>query len=404
MRFLLTCLTLLTLFVAVPAARSAPVRTVPWGPAAPQRAALRTADLRAVRDPAGAVRFLRSNPLVLRAVLERDGRTIDVIFRNGFHILILPAGVTTTRVDSSFRPSALTRADDSPHRALVLEPFATLLGPDASASAVVTDLQRAGFSVDHLVNGAVTVEVMEHLSDYGVIDIQTHSGALGDGNDVIIATGVSDNDNPAYQTFLSEGSVRQVVVAGDTTVTPYLAIDTKFIQLHSGTFSPGSIMVVNGCSVMRATPFWTALHQKGLATLVGWDNEGLSLAEAQAARVLFNGLANGQTVADALDAVNAAGWGQNDGGQGLARIEYAGAGNATLAGALSGIAPPTAVPTSTATPTATPTSVATSTPVSRPSKVRRCPRGKHRSHGKCIKTKKKKCTRKKKSKCRKAGW
>lgn len=390
MAVLTRLLLLLLLLFAVPAAHAAPVRHYPFV-TAPERALLARIDVLAARDPAAAAAWLRRRSVILSAQMGPASGTLLVRFRDGAQVVILPRRTVRSGAGARMPLESTPQPGSAAHRALVLEPFAWEAGMDPTdGTTEVAALKAAGFSVDEYRNSAVTVEVMQHLADYGVIYMQTHANIIS-GGDAVIATGVTDTA-PYAQMFI-EGSLRQVMAAGDPKARLFDAIDTRFIQGHVGTFPNGAIMVVNGCSLLDATELWNALRGRNLATMVGWDNEGLSAAETQAGNVLFTDLAGGDTVAGAVAAVTASGWGTNDAGSGPAHLGYDGSGLATLSGLEKGMLPSDLAVTPSPTPL--PPTATTVPPTAAPTASKRhaCPRGKHRSHGKCVRKKRAKRTK-----------
>jgi hypothetical protein len=306
-------------------------------------------------------------------------------------------------------------APSPPGRALVLEPFATQLGYGPSAGAdVASALAAAGFSVDVMRDDQVTVPVMQSMSQYSVVYLETHSQTVD--NHGFILTGDQDStdytamrrdcaaSNPSY-CALMQG------FAGHDASHLYNAITDRFIQDDlAGTFPNSTIVFINGCNLLAAPSFWNALAAKNTATLVSWDDDVDSAVTAPSAALFFKDMAQGMSVADAVAAVTAAGLGTSsftdpsDGHTYVAHLGFLGDGTATLARAKAGDPPaatatPTSTPTVTPKPTATHKKKATPKPTATPvKKTLRCKKGYHLSHGKCVKTKKKSVRHKKKKK------
>src|SRR5947209_5716918 len=77
------------------------------------------------RSPGQAGVWLRRQPAVTTARMGRDGQTLDVHFRDGAELALLPRATHRAAINlqSSFlRPMASLR-DTSPGKAIVLEPF-----------------------------------------------------------------------------------------------------------------------------------------------------------------------------------------------------------------------------------------------------------------------------------------
>src|SRR5947209_5659599 len=102
---------------------------------ASDRKAALTASRIGVRSPRQARTWLRRQRTVALAQMGRDGQTLDVHFRDGAELALLPRAVhrATLRTQASqLRP--LVSAHDTPAgKAIVLEPFADELGLGANA-------------------------------------------------------------------------------------------------------------------------------------------------------------------------------------------------------------------------------------------------------------------------------
>lgn len=327
-------------------------------------------------------------------------------------VLILVVGIPSLARASE--PSSRAPDPSPPGRALVLEPFGTDLGfgPNAGAG-VVSALTDAGFSVDVLRDDQVTVPVMQGISQYSIVYIETHSQTVD--NHGFILTGDQDAadyttmrrdcapSNPSY-CALMQG------FAGHDAGHLYNAITDRFIQNDlTGTFPNSTIVFINGCNLLAAPSFWNALAAKNTATMVSWNNDVDSAITEPSADLFFKDMAQGMSVTDAVAAVTAAGLGTStftdptDGHTYVAQLGFLGDGTATLARAKAGDPPatrtPTSTPTATPRPTRTPKPKATPRPKATPvKKTVHCKKGYHVSHGKCVKTKKKSTKHKKKKK------
>jgi hypothetical protein len=327
-----------------------------------------------------AVTTLRRMSNVRRAQLEPDRSTIEIQFRDGGRVFVLPKRMRAlgigTRALGRLQEMGQTRSAEnlgsSPGKAIVLEPFASELGLGPSAGQAEADeLAKAGFSVDIKRNSDVTVNTMQSLPNYSVVYMETHSGLL-DGGDALVVTGESDPS--PYAAFYQDRSLQQALVAGDTSGTLYNAITGKFVSLHMGQFPNHSLVFLNGCSVLSAPGFWHDLQSKNVATMVSWDHEVYNTVDELSANFLINDLAQGDTVAGSIQAAIAAGLGTSTVYSVVAHLGFEGDGSTTLPQALSGTLPATATATATATPKATP----------RPKKkVLKCKRGYHVVKGKC---------------------
>lgn len=316
--------------------------------------------------------WLDRQPSVSRSSGGRDGTTISIYFRDGFHTGILwPRAHSHTRIRPSVLVSPVNRVNrmlQTGRRAIVLEPFRTelQLGPDAGASET-SALQAAGYKVDTFSDAGVNVDVMKTLGTYNVVYDDTHSGVneYGEG---VVATGQVYNANTDLEQYMHEFSVMPVAVAGSPLL--FYGVLSRFVQSHMDAFPPESIVFWNGCDMLRASRVWTALQQKGVVAMVSWDGEVLPSDAVDSAGTFFGALSSGADVIHAMAAVRSAGQGTSHvDGQAIARLDFVGEGRATLSGLLSPeqptpamIASPTALPpTSNPTPTTTPLPVSTAT-------------------------------------------
>lgn len=312
--------------------------------------------------PASVTRWLRRQSVVESALVGRDRQTIDVRFRDGMRAAILPRlqrFVTVPQLGSLAR-SAAPAAVPGAAQAAVWEPFATELGLGAIAGDVeVQQLQAAGMVVDQKYDTNVTVAQLASMSNYNVVYMHTHSGvsAVGDG---VVASGEPANGDPAVAPYLLDGSVITVGVAG--TSQQYYGITSKFIASHEGNFPTHSLLFLNGCALLRATIFWQALHVRGAAALVSWDQNAAAKDDFLSAAAFFNVMGRGQTVLDAISIVRAAGYGASSDNGVPATLGYIGDGSITLGIAAAGSNGTSTPPPVTNTPS--PALTATSMPVS----------------------------------------
>lgn len=339
------------------------------------------------RSPAAARTWLAHQPAVAGVQTGTDGQSLEVRFRDGAELAMLPHATHRTALqlkNGSFRPLVATR-DTTSARAVVLEPFADELGLGANAGQSEADaLQSAGFTVDVRRNAEVSVATMEGLSQYSVIYMETHSGSFADGDAIVLTRQTSAS---GIKNLFNDGSVAQGLAYGDQAL--YIAIKSAFVLHHMGTFPTGTILFLNGCELLGANVLWNAFQQQHVATLISWDNKVLSTLDEQAADFMFPRLAKGETVAADVEAAKAANLGMSTFQSVDAHLGYLGNGDMTFANALQGVLPPT--PTPTITPTGLPTATPTATPQPTHRALKPCKRKNyHRVHGKCVPKKKKK--------------
>lgn len=347
----------LFLFVSllIPLLRHDPAghRNVPRDTALLGQAAVRLAHHRL----ATVSRWLESQNGVASALRGGDGRTLDIRFTDGSESVVLPAlPPVTHRVSRTIAGLAVSHTSEmGAGRAIVLEPFAAELnlGPDAG-DAEVTALKSDGFSVDQAYDGAVTVSTIDSLPRYNVVYMLTHSGVNAQGEGVI-ATGQVANGDPSMQPYLDDHTVLIVGVAGSE--TKYYGVLSGYFTQHTGQFPPESLMVVNGCSMLRASLVWQALAAHNVRTMVSWDNEGRANDDVAAAQTFFQSMAGGKSVSDSVADVARSGFGTSIVDGTVARFGYLGDGSLTLHDVL--VPPtstppptPTIMPSSTALPTA----------------------------------------------------
>ncbi len=318
-----------------------------------------TASRIGAHSPVQARTWLRHQPTVNTAVMGKDGQTLDVRFRDGAELALLPRATHRAAISlksSSFRPMASLR-DTAPGKAIVLEPFADELGLGSDAGqGEIAPLQAAGFSVDVLRNAQVTVATMETLSNYSVVYMETHSGTLGDGDAIVLTRQTS---SAGISNLFKDGSVAQGLAYGDQAL--YIAIKSQFILQHMGKFPASSILFLNGCELLGANVMWNAFHQQGVATMISWDNKVVNTLDEQAADFMFPRLAKGETVAANVEAAKVANLGTSTFESAVAHLGYLGDGSDTFSNALQGVVPPTVTPTTTSTALPTPTSTAVPT-------------------------------------------
>lgn len=321
------------------------------------------------QHPAQMLRWLRHQPAVRSTEWVAASHTLDVTFRDGFNSAILSRSLGTVAVphQSVFRTMSRSYAPGA--RALVLEPFASQLGLSQTANVEVSDLQSAGFQVDQAANTAVTVATMANLSHYSVIYVHTHSG-VAPGGEGILATGEFANSDPAVAPLVNKGDVLVVGVSGSSQL--YYAIASGYIRDEEGQFPADALFFGNGCNLLDAPRFWQALSSKGVGALISWNFEASSQDNYLTGAAFFHEMGQGMSVAQAIQAEQAAGYGVSSVSGVPAKLGFLGDGTITLHDVLNSPAPAaTASVTATAvppTPTATsgPTPTATATGVGPP--------------------------------------
>lgn len=375
------------------------------GLSARDRATAVTISHLAARKPTGALAWARHQAVVASATFGPARGTIVLRFRDGHPLIVLLGNHPASRL-SKGRPLAgllalraqplATAHDGTAPRAAVLLPFESELGNNGQAE--IDALTKAGFQVDVFHDADVSIGLMEHLSDYSVVYMETHSDPLP-GGDAIVATG--STDSTPYKAFMppayvpgGDGTITPVIVSGQSQL--YLAITAGFVTNHMGTFPGSSLVYLDGCDLLNTDVFWHALENKGVETMIAWDNHVYPYTNESSAAAMFAQLASGSTVAGSLQAVQQEGLGTGAADLGPTHLGFQGDGNDTFALALAETKP-TATPTLTATATLTPTPRPTKTPVKKSTKKKKpstkkksaCKPGHHRVHGKCVLIRKK---------------
>lgn len=377
------------------APRTSTANSVPHGPLSMRdRATVPTASHLAATSPHRAAVWLGHQSVVASVRIQSDKRTLDIQYRDGASLVILPPELHAHWVPSrGFTRLSTTHGpvrDGAQPRALVLEPFAHQLGR-TEAQTLTAKLTQQGFKVDLYEDQAVTVGVLESMANYSVVYIRSHSNVYGDG-DAMVVTG--ETDAGPYAALFQDGSVAQATVAGEPNTNLYVAIRAPFFTKHVGMFPTDSVVFINGCAVLGATTFWGALHSRGDSALIGWDNEVYSFVNEAAASAVFDHFGAGQSVRDDIKAATDLGYGVSTVGDKVSHLGYTGNGDLTLQEVLTQSAPtPTAAstPIPTATATATPTSTPTPHKTTTHKKKLHCKRGYHIVHGKCRHCKNGKC-------------
>jgi len=258
--------------------------------------------------------WLRHQASVRSALRGDDGRTVDIRFRDGSRAAILPSTVSRVRVPLALlHPHLqLLSSDRSPAgaaRAVVMEPFATELGLGPQAGdAEVGDLQKAGYRVDQLYDTQVTLKALTTLSQYNVAYMQTHAGVVTGGEGIVASGELVGTADPNVAPLIRNGTVIPIGVSG--TSQKYYGITSSFITQYEGQFPAHSLEFLNGCNLLSAPRFWNALAGKGVGVLVSWDREATSTDNFIAGAEFFKYMDNsGTTVASAIAAVRAEGFG-----------------------------------------------------------------------------------------------
>jgi hypothetical protein len=341
-------------------------------PATYSSADLRVLRLASIREPHDGlrqtVRRLERHGSIRSAELGPDGKTIEIEFTDGLSSSILPSTFTKAKHEPATpatRALHVSTSPDSSRRALVLEPFATEQIGTHDADGIISDLQASGYQVDQLSDQAVTVASMASLWKYKVIYMHTHGGVNKWGY-AVVATGQQANGDPSVEPLIQNGSVMVTGVTGLSEL--FYGILIPYIQNYESEFPANSMIYIDTCNLLEAPPFWDALAAKGVGVLVSWDNESDFRDNTPAAKAFFDTMAQGGTVAAALQAVRAAGYGTSTVKGQVAHLGYVGDGYVTLEGRQAPPPTPTPLPvtpspTPSATPTPSPVPSATSTVV-----------------------------------------
>jgi len=281
--------------------------------------------------------WLRHQASVRSALLGDDGRTVDIRFRDGSRAAILPSTVSKVRLPLSLlhahlHPLSGDHAPAAAAPAVVMEPFASQLGLGPHAGDTeVSDLQSAGYSVDQLYDTQVSVNALTTLAQYNVTYMQTHAGVVT-GGEGIVASGEPVNGDPNVAPLVRNGSVIPIGVSGSS--QRYYGITSSFITNYEGQFPAHSLEFLNGCNLLSAPRFWAALQAKGAGVLVSWDREATSTDNFIAGVKFFQYMDNpGTSVASAIAAVRAAGFGTSQVEGTTANLGYLGDGTITLGNA-----------------------------------------------------------------------
>lgn len=311
------------------------------------------------------LQWLSHQPSVEAAETGANRQVLNIHFRDGTRGVLLPAwpgkrSLTARVARTELRP--LSRSHAPGARALVLEPFASELGLGPTAGdPEVNQLRAAGFQVDQLYDTNVTVSVMASMAGYNVVYMHTHSDPFGAG-DGVVATGQLANDDASVAQMLQNGTVVKVKVSGSDAI--YYGITSAFLRMYEGQFPGNSLVFLNGCGLLKAPVFWQALAARGVSVMLSWDIEATSQDNYLGAAAFFAEMGQGMTVAGAIAAEQAAGYGTSNVNGQQAVLGYLGDGRITLRDAANPPArsTPTTVPTKPA-PTVTRTATAaTSTP------------------------------------------
>lgn len=321
--------------------------------------------------------WLRHQPSVRLALRGDDGRTVDIRFRDGSRAAILPSTFSRVRLPLALlhpHLQLLSRqgAPAGAARAVVMEPFASQLGLGPQAGdAEVGDLQKAGYSVDQLYDTQVTLKALTTLSQYNVAYMQTHAGVVT-GGEGIAASGELEGTDPNVGPLIRNGTVILIGVSGSS--QKYYGITSSFVTEYEGQFPAHSLLFLNGCNLLSSPRFWNALAAKGAGVLVSWDREATSTDNFIAGAEFFNYMDNpGTSVASAIEAVHAAGFGVSLVEGTVANLGYTGDGTITLGNAAAAPentpqpgAPTPGLPSATGQPTnsgPTPTALVLRTPI-----------------------------------------
>ncbi|MGH2444190.1 MAG: hypothetical protein ACRDFX_13625, partial [Chloroflexota bacterium] len=266
------------------------------------------------QTPARVIRWLDTRRSVSDARIGSDGRSLEIRFRDGGSMAILPALGSYTPVSGASRllqRHAFARSyQPSPNapRALVLEPFATELGLGSQAGAPeITALQAAGFRVDQASDTQVTTGLMASLPNYNVVYMHTHTGVGPDGHGVL-ATGEVASCNPYTS---PDGTIQTVTVAGNTSQC-FSAITSRYVALHFGQFPAHALVFLNGCALLNSTEFMQGLADKGVGVTLSWDNDSTARDGFLSGAAFFNEMGQGDSVSAALSALRNAGYGTSD--------------------------------------------------------------------------------------------
>jgi hypothetical protein len=330
----------------------------------------------AAHNRTGAITWLRKQRLVAGVVVGSADQAIEIDFRDRARFLIFPPIAGLNR-EPHTSPRAISFQQAGPpgpatKRAAVLEPFGTALGLGGNSGQVEADaLTKAGFQVDVFRDSAVTVPVIESLSSYSVVYMESHSNYDPGIQDGFVLDGERYNnqfDQEPYKSLEKDGSIYYGSPQNDPGHF-YIAFTSKIFSLHMSGFPYSSILFMNGCSLLKGSPrFEQAVLGGGVSAFISWTDDTNNRDAEQAADFMFPRLATGETLSAAFAEVQAALLDTSFTPTGVARLTIVGDLNDSFPNALEGATPtptPTPVqtlPPPTSTPTETPTETATPLP------------------------------------------
>lgn len=192
---------------------------------------------------------------------------------------------------------ATPMAPDSGKRALILSPFEDRW-PTARLDELVNGLKLAGYSVNFMKDGEITVEFMKSgLTGYGVIIIKTEGmNSRGPYNMLTgekVVQGKYEEDMRADRVRITDGLVE----------TGYYGVTSKFIQYYypEGTLAGALIYLY----ASESTSVWLSFKAAGANSLIGYGNT-ISLQWGWGDYLtyhLFSALTSGATVKEAVQFV-----------------------------------------------------------------------------------------------------
>jgi hypothetical protein len=196
-------------------------------------------------------------------------------------------------------------------RAALIDQLSPAYTNDEFQSSVIADIESFGLPLDMYEGEQVDVGLYRNLGqvDYGVLVIRSHSGILElpdseNGSAIALFTNEPYSESKHMTDQLRDRVLIVRPYEGDRELT--FGVTPGFFRQAMRGRLPGTIVVVDGCSILSESDMAEALVSRGASVVISFDRSvGLTHADEAAGLLIHYLLAEGRTVEQATVAAMA---------------------------------------------------------------------------------------------------
>jgi len=233
--------------------------------------------------------YLNQQEGIENVYLDEESGNISFEFENGQLGIIITYDVTQSpKLEADNGESSLPikgikyllKGTPTEKKAFLLRPFPSMFDLN-SAQYIKGKLETIGYQCDYYEKGAVTVDLMKNMEDYGIVYIQTHGGIADTdyGKQVGFATGQKVTEQLYKQHYNDLDQNRLAIVWIYSSYlsslvdkkSPYFGIFPNFIYKYSETPYPNSLIFIDACDSYRNSTLAQAFIEAGAYVYCGYS-------------------------------------------------------------------------------------------------------------------------------------